>query len=126
MIVKPLQPFICRLDRRTDEVRRDALPSAFELPLVKESQARRKICDDGCGLVHSRREGRSCSRLVMVFEEPCELGLVIEPGAEMLAHRSRLAFSQPVVEAFVVGVVEALLVHRPFEIPIDLCHEAEA
>ena len=45
---------------------------------------------------------------------------------EVLAHRPGVPFAKPVVEPLVVGVVEALLLQRPFQIPIDLGHEAEA
>ena len=34
--------------------------------------------------------------------------------------------AQTVVQALVVGVVEALLLQRPFEVPVDLNHEEEA
>ena len=33
---------------------------------------------------------------------------------------------QAIIEPFVIGEVEALLLQRPFEIPIDFRHEAEA
>ena len=36
-----------------------------------------------------------------------------------------MPFAQAVVESFVVGVVEALLLQRPFQVPVDLGHEEE-
>ena len=65
------------------------------------------------------------ARLVVVLEKPGELILVIEPGAKVVADRPDVAGLQPVVEPFVVAIVEALLLQRPFEIPIDLGHESE-
>ena len=44
----------------------------------------------------------------------------------MLAHRPSVALAQAIVEPLVVGVIKALVLHRPFQIPIDLGHEAEA
>ena len=65
-------------------------------------------------------------RLVVVFQEAGELVLIVEPGVKMLAHGPGVAVAQAVVEPLVVGVVEALLLQRPFQVPIDLGHEAEA
>jgi hypothetical protein len=36
-------------------------------------------------------------------------------GGQVLAHGAGVAFAQAVIEAFVVAVVEALLLQRPFE-----------
>ena len=62
----------------------------------------------------------------MVLHEAGELALVIEPGVEMLAHRPGMTLAEPIVEPLVVGVVETLVLQRPFQVPIDLRHEAEA
>src|SRR5262245_6255914 len=43
----------------------------------------------------------------------------------MLAHRPRAAVAQAIIEALIVGVVEALVLQRPFKVPVDLGHEAE-
>ena len=115
-----------RLARRADEVRRDALHAALELSLVKEAQARRQEGDDGGGFVAAGREGCRRPRLVVVLQEPGEPVLIVEAGVEVLAHRPRVPLAEPVVQPLVVGVVEALLQHRPFEVPVDLGHEAEA
>ena len=44
----------------------------------------------------------------------------------MVTHRPGMAFTEAIVEPFVVGVIESLLLQSPFEIPIDLGHETEA
>ena len=75
--------------------------------------------------MHFRREGCSRPRLVVVFHKAGQLVLIIEPRVEMLAHRPRVPLAQAVVEPFVVGVIESLLLQRPFQVPVDLGHEAE-
>src|SRR5258708_14539535 len=45
---------------------------------------------------------------------------------EVVPHWPRLPRAETVVQALVIGVVEALLQHDPFEVPVDLGHEAEA
>ena len=64
--------------------------------------------------------------LVIILHEPRELALVIEACVEMLPRRSRVTLAQPIVQSLVVGVVEPLLLHGPFEVPVDLRHEAES
>ena len=71
-------------------------------------------------------ERRGRARLVVVLQEADHLVLVIEIGVEVLADRPDVAVAQPIVQPLVVGVVESLLLQRPFEIPVDLGHEAEA
>jgi hypothetical protein len=44
----------------------------------------------------------------------------------MVTHRPGMAFTEAIVEPFVVDVIESLLLQSPFEIPIDLGHETEA
>src|SRR6267378_6451956 len=55
-VVELLQRGVDRLQGRAYQVRRDALPAAFELPLMKEPQTRRQKRDDGRGLVHAGGE----------------------------------------------------------------------
>src|SRR5439155_23720952 len=77
------------------------------------------------GLMH---RGRECCRrpwLVVIFHEASELVLIIQLCAQMLPHRPRMPLAQPVVESLVVSVVEALLLHGPFEVPVHLGHEAK-
>ena len=124
--VELLQRLVGGFERRADEVRRNALPAAFELTLVEEAQTGRQVGDDGRGFVHRAFEGRGRPRLVMVLHEARELRLVVEPGVEMLPHRPGVTVAEPIVQPLVVGVVETLLLHGPFKIPIDLRHEAEA
>ena len=93
-------------------------------PWWKNRRPGDRIRDDGRGLVHAGREGRGGPGLVVVLQEPGELVLVVEPGVQVLAHRPRVSLAQAVVEPLVVGVVEPLLLHRPFQVPVDLGHEA--
>src|SRR4029077_9602396 len=124
-VVEATQCFVHALERRTDQMRRNTLRSALELPLMEESQAGRKKAYDGRGLVHAWRKGRGYPRLLLVLQEPRELALVVEPGMEVLAHGSRVPLAQAIVEPFVIGVVETLLQHRPLKVPVDLGHKAE-
>ena len=105
---------------------RDAFLSALELTLVEETQAGGQKRDDRRGLMNFRRERRRRPRFVVVLQETGELVLVIEARVEMLAHRPCMAFPEAIVEPFIVSVVEALLLQRPFQIPVDLGHEEEA
>src|SRR5262245_28730165 len=71
-------------------------------------------------------ERRRRAWLVVVLHESSQAILEIETGGEMFADRPRMTVAQSVVEPLVVAVVEALLLERPFEIPIDLGHEDES
>ncbi len=73
-----------------------------------------------------RRERGRCPRLVVVLQETRQLVLVIETRVEMLAHGPRMAFPEAIVESFIVSVVEALLLQRPFQVPVNLGHEEKA
>ena len=92
---------------------------------MKEPQARRQVRENRGGLVLAGRKRRRGARLVVVLQEAGEPGLVVEPRQEVLAHRPRPPLVQAVVEPLVVRVVEALLEHRPLEVPVDLGHEAK-
>ena len=59
--------------------------------------------------MHFRRKRRGGARFVMIFEETHELILIIHAGEKMLAHEPSMAVAQPILQAFVVGVVETLL-----------------
>src|SRR4051812_28779144 len=127
------QPFIETLhlvidwfDRRADEVRRDACSAPLELTIMKKTQTGRQIRDDGGSLVHLRWEGGSGPRLVVVLHKACEPVLIVEAGEQMLSRTPGVAVAETIVEALVVRVVEALLVHGRFEVPIDFGHEAES
>ena len=71
------------------------------------------------------RERRRGPGLVVVFQEPGQLVLIVEAGLEVLSHRPRVPLAEAVVKPFVVSVIEPLLEHRPFQVPINLGHEAE-
>ena len=43
----------------------------------------------------------------------------------VIANRADLPMRKAIVEPLVVGVVESLLLHRPFQVPVDLGHEQE-
>ena len=125
-VVELLQALVHGLDRTANQVRGDPLPASFELPLMKEAQPRRQERDDSRRLVGAGGKRRGRARLVVVFQEAGHLVLVIEARVEVLADRPRVPLAQPVVQPLVVRVVEPLLLQRPFEIPVDLGHEAEA
>jgi hypothetical protein len=104
-------------------MRRDAFFAAFELALVKEAQTGRKVGNDGGSLVRPGRKGCRGARLVVIFEESRQLFLVIESRGKVLADRQRHLIAEAVIEPLVIGVIETLLQHRPFEIPVRFGHE---
>src|SRR5215208_7003751 len=104
---------------------RDALGFSFELSLVKEPQTRRKKCNNSRGLVNFWRKRDRRSWLIVVFQKPGNFVLVIQSGVKMLAHGSGMTLAQPVVQPLVVSVIESLLLHHPFHVPVDLGHEHE-
>src|SRR6188474_1522809 len=69
---------------------------------------------------------RRRARLVMILHEARELVLVVESGVKVLPYRLRLTIAKPIVQSFVVRVVEPLLLHGPLEVPIDFRDKAEA
>ena len=76
-IVKLPKVFISRLNWSTNEVRRNSFSVAFKLPVVEETQARRKKCDDRRGLMHVSGKRGGGSRLIMVLKKSSELILVV-------------------------------------------------
>src|SRR5262249_13932353 len=109
LIVEPLEYIVDRLIRRTHQMRRDALPSPLKLSLMEEAQASRQERDDSRGLVHAGGKYRGGPRLVVVLQEPGHLVLVVEVGAQMVVHRLGMALTEAIVQPFIVGVIESLL-----------------
>src|SRR5438094_569998 len=72
-------------------------------------QPGRQEGDDRRSLVPRPGKCRRGARLVMIFEKPGELVLVVEAGQQMVADRPGPTVSQAVVEALVVAIVEAWL-----------------
>ena len=64
--------------------------------------------------------------LIVVFEKPNGLSLIIPIRTEVIADGPGMAFAKAIVEALVVGVIETLLLQLPFEIPVGLGHKNEA
>src|SRR5688500_18732922 len=63
--------------------------------------------------------------LIVILQEAGELILVIDAGAEMVANRPDMPFAETIVKALVVSVIEALLLHGPFHVPVHFRHETE-
>jgi len=63
------------------------------------------------------------ARLVVVLQEADEPRLVGELGAQVTAHAHHVPADDPVIEPLVVAEVEALLLKRPFHIPVGLGDE---
>jgi hypothetical protein len=59
----------------------------------------------------------------MVLNETYQLVLVIEAGAQVLAHALRVVAYKPVVESLVVAIVETELLQFPFQVPIGFCEK---
>src|ERR1700719_3924610 len=114
-----------RLDRAAAEMGRYPHSRAVELTLMEEAQAWSEIGNDRRRPVLRPSELGRCPRLVMVFEKAGELVLVVEAGEQVVADRPDVALPQTVVEPLVVAIVKALLLQRPFEVPVDLGHEGE-
>ena len=49
------------------------------------------------------------ARLVVIFEESCQLLPKIETGAKMFTHRIADSSSEPIVKSLVISKIEALL-----------------
>ncbi len=104
---------------------RNADARAFGLPLMEEPEAGREK-GDRCGRAVSwPGELRCGARLVVVFQEADQSVLVGQVGTQMVANHSRITAAQPVIQALVVAVIEALLLQGPFHVPIGLGHKGE-
>lgn len=106
-------------------MRRDPFLAPLEFPLVKETEAWGLEGDCSRGLMDARSKHGSRTRFVMVFEKADQLLLVVKPCVKMFPHGPAVTFAKAVIKALVVGVIEPLFQHRPFQVPIDLGHEAE-
>src|SRR5262245_27870659 len=107
----------------TNQVRRNTLFSTFKLSLMEKTKSGRKESYDGSSFVNARRKCCSCARFIMVLKEAGQLVLIIESRLEVFANRSRVTFPQPVIETFVVSVIETFLLKSPLHIPIDFRNE---
>src|SRR4051794_6273305 len=87
-VVEPLYFRIDGLERRADQVRRDAYFAPLELTIMEEPQSRRQVCDNRRRLVHRLCERCGRARLVVILHEARELVLIVEAGEQMLACRS--------------------------------------
>src|SRR5271155_3719889 len=124
-IVEIMQKCVDRFFRPAAQVYGELLPSAFELSVMEESQARAQKCEDGGRLMDLGRERGRRTRLIVILKKARRLALKLRIGAEMIAHGSRMPLAKPVVKPLVIGVVEALLLQSPFQVPVNLCHEKE-
>src|SRR6201990_622460 len=106
-------------------MRRHPDPSAFQLALMEEPQPRREVRDSRCCLMLGPGERRRRARLVVFLEKAAQPILIVDACPEMGANGAGIAMAEAIVEALVVAVVEALLLQRPFEIPIGLGQERE-
>ncbi|GAA4697409.1 hypothetical protein GCM10023215_39540 [Pseudonocardia yuanmonensis] len=61
----------------------------------------------------------------MVLDEPHQPLLVLPVRGQVGPDPPRIARHEPVVETLVVAEVEALLLQRPFEVPVGLREETE-
>src|SRR4051812_21450037 len=100
---------IQRLDGTATQMYRQMDACALELALVEEAQAGRKIADDGGCLMPRPNEGRPCPGLIVVLQEAGEAVLILKVGGQMRAKRRGISLAKPVVKAFVIAIVEALL-----------------
>ena len=75
--------------------------------------------------MNPRREGCGRPRLVVIFQKTGQLVLKIAPRLKVFTHQTGMTIAEAVVEPLVVGVIEPLLLHRPFQVPVDLSQEAE-
>src|SRR5882762_2985592 len=95
------------------------------LPVVDEAEPRDKERERRGGLMNRRREDGGGARLVVILEKTDGPALVVGIGQEVAAHSDPVLVAQAVVETFVVGVVEPLLLEGPLEIPVRFGHEDE-
>src|SRR5215831_1223672 len=106
-------------------MRRYPFSMPLELSLVKETEAGRQEGDDRSRFVNFRLERVRRAWLVVVFQKAGQFVLIVYPSPKMLSHRAGMAVAQAVVESLIVGIVEPLLLQRPFQVPVNLGHEAE-
>ena len=85
----------------------------------------RKV-DHGRSAVDIRCESCRGAWLVVVLQEAGRSILEVKTGHQVFTNRMRLAEHQPVVQPLIVGVIEALLLESPFQIPVDFSQEEEA
>src|SRR4051794_37562242 len=95
------------------------------LAIVDQAGTGQRGNDHGCSFQLAGQERGGGARLVMVLDGAHERALVGHVPREMPAHAPRAVMDEPIVEALVVAVVEALLLELPFEFPVRLRHEAE-
>ena len=124
-LVERLQLAVDRLVRPAGEEHGQLDRAALELALVDEPCAGLSQRRHGRGTCLVVGEGRCRARLVVVFEEADAFALEIEGGAQVADDRRRVAGAQPVVVPLVVGVIEALLLERPLQVPVRLGDEDE-
>src|SRR5205823_3469937 len=104
---------------------RNAFASPLELSLVKEPQSGREEGKNCRSLMHSQSEGGGCARFVVIFQKSGQFVLIGWVSPEVFADQPGLPATKPIIELFVVSVIESLLLQDPFEIPIDLSHETK-
>jgi hypothetical protein len=124
--IELLKLCIDRLVGTAAEVRRDPFAAAFELTLMEKPQSGREECDHRRRAMHVGTERGGRSRLVVVFKETSQLVLVIESGPKVISYRWGMLLAQAIVQPLVVRIVESLLLHGPFQVPVHLGHESEA
>src|SRR5262245_23980232 len=92
---------------------------------MKETQPRRQESNYGSRFMNFWGKRGCRSRLVMVFQKARQLALIIQSCMKMLAHRTGMTLAQPIVKPFIVRVVEPLLLHPPFQVPVDFGHKTK-
>ena len=123
-VVEPAELGIGRLGRAAAE--EDGQPDAAARRAGPRRPGGRPVWVErghGGGAGLGRRERGGGARLVVVLDEAHQLALVGDVAAQVAAHRLGVVGDEPVVEALVVAVVEALLLERVLEIPVRLRQE---
>src|SRR5215469_11343027 len=125
-IIERVEFRIAGFGRPAAQVNRYPAGQPLPLALVNKPEAGTKKGQNCGSLMSFRRKNGGGARLVMVLKKPDRLSLIIHVRAEVIANGPRVTFAQTIVKTFVVGVIEALLLELPFQVPVGLGHKEEA
>src|SRR4051812_33950735 len=76
--------------------------------------------------MHVERESSRGAWFIVIFEKPRGVILIVEVSLKVFAHRPGRPGVEAIVETFIVGEIEPVLLQTPFHVPIDFGHEREA
>src|SRR6185436_18302163 len=97
----------------------------LHLTFLQKAQTRHKESDYCRRTMHLDRESSGGARLVMIFDEARGVVLIFRVGLKVFAYGQRSPGVEPIVETFIVGEIEPVLLQTPLQVPIDFGHRRE-